>query len=115
MPPTILIVDDHREFRTAARALLRADGFDVVGEACDAASGLRAAGDLAPEVVLLDVRLPDGDGFDMVADIRAAGPRVVLISSSDDPDYPARAAGCGAAGFLAKHDLSGEQLRRVLA
>ena len=114
MPPTILIVDDHRDFRDAARALLEADGFDVVGEAADAATGLRATRDLAPEVVLVDVRLPDRDGFALAADVLAEGEAVVVLtSSSDDPCYPARAEACGAAGFLAKHDLCGVALRRI--
>ena len=114
MPPTILIVDDHRDFRDAARALLEADGFDVVGEAGDAAAGLQAVRDLAPEVVLLDVRLPDRDGFALATDVLGVGnPVVVMTSSSDDPCYPARAAAAGAAGFLAKHDLCGVALRQL--
>ena len=115
MPPSILIVDDHRTFRNAARALLEADGFDVVGEAPDAAAGLAGAQDLAPDVVLVDVRLPDRDGFALAADIVSGGTAVVLTSSSDDPDYPARALTLGAAGFLHKHDLDGAALRRLLA
>jgi DNA-binding NarL/FixJ family response regulator len=115
MPPSILIVDDHRTFRNAARALLEADGFDVVGEAPDAADGLARSTDLAPDVVLVDVRLPDRDGFALAADIVAAGTAVVLTSSSDDPAYPARAEASGAAGFVHKHDLDGAALRRLLA
>ena len=115
MPPSILIVDDHRDFRDAARALLQADGFDVVGEAGDAAAGLRAARELAPDVVLVDVRLPDRDGFALAGDLRdGRGGTVVLTSSSDDPCYPARAAACGARGFVAKHDLCGAVLRQLL-
>jgi DNA-binding NarL/FixJ family response regulator len=115
MPPSVLIVDDHRSFRDAARALLEADGFDVLGDASDAAAGLTAARRLAPDVVLVDVRLPDREGFELAADLLAeGGMAVVLTSSSDDPCYPARAQACGAAGFLAKHDLCGVELRRLL-
>ena len=115
MPPSILIVDDHRAFRRAVRALLLADGFEVVGEAHDAASGLSCAAELAPDVVLVDVRLPDRDGFALTTDLVAStAARVVLTSSSDDPCYPAQAEACGALGFIAKHDLCGEELRRLL-
>lgn len=117
MPTSLLIVDDHRPFRTAARALLQADGFEVVGEAADAAGALRAARRLEPQVVLVDVRLPDGDGFALAADLLSDRPAaaVVLTSSSDDPRYPQRAAGTGARGFVAKHDLCGSALRELLA
>jgi len=115
--PTVLIIDDHAAFRVGVRALLAVDGYDVVGEAADGRSGLEAAAALQPEVVLLDVRLPDMDGFE-VADALVAGgsaAAVVITSSSDDPLYPARAAGSGARGFVAKHDVSGRTLDRLLA
>ncbi len=107
--PTVLIVDDHPQFRATARALLECDGFEVVGEAPTAAAGLEAARALKPDVVLLDVRLPDMDGFAVSERLTAdgGGPVVVLTSSSDDPLYPARALRSGARGFLAKHDLCG--------
>jgi len=116
MPPTLLIVDDHAAFRSTARALLECDGWNVVGEAGDGPSGLSAARDLKPDVVLLDVRLPDIDGFAVAERLTAegGGPVVVVTSSSDDPLYPDRAKRNGACGFLAKHDLSGEALQRLL-
>ena len=116
MPPTLLIVDDHGSFRATARALLECDGFDVVGEAPDGSTGLAAARDLDPDVVLLDVRLPDIDGFTVAERLAAAGARqaVILTSSSDDPLYPQRARDSGACGFVAKHDLSGAALQRLL-
>jgi DNA-binding NarL/FixJ family response regulator len=116
MNHTLLIVDDHAAFRSTARALLECDGWNVVGEAGDGTSGLTAARDLKPDVVLLDVRLPDIDGF-AVAEALAAGgggPAVIVTSSSDDPLYPDRARRTGARGFVAKHDLSGAALQRVL-
>lgn len=114
--PKILIVDDHSQFRTTARALLECDGFDVVGEAPTGAAGLEAARALMPDVVLLDVRLPDADGFAIAERLTAngGGPTVILTSSSDDPLYPERALRSGARGFVAKHDLCGPGFSRLL-
>ena len=116
MALTLLIVDDHAAFRSTARALLELDGWDVVGEAPDGTSGLDAAKSLKPDVVLLDVRLPDLDGFSVAEQLTAdaGAPAVVVTSSSDDPLYPDRAREAGARGFVAKHDLSGAALHRVL-
>ncbi len=117
MSPTVLIIDDHAAFRAGARALLAADGYNVIGEASDGRRGIEAAAALQPEVVLLDVRLPDMDGFAVAGELRASGSgaAVVITSSSDDPLYPARAIGSGARGFVAKHDVSGPTLDRLLA
>ena len=114
--PTILIVDDHVQFRATARALLECDGFEVVGEAPTGAAGLDAARTLEPDVVLLDVRLPDIDGFAMAERLTAngEGPAVILTSSSDDPLYPDRALRSGARGFVAKHDLCRPGFSRML-
>ena len=116
MAHTLLIVDDHAAFRSTARALLECDGWNVVGEAGDGTSGLTAARALKPDVVLLDVRLPDIDGFAVAERLTAdgGGPAVIVTSSSDDPLYPDRARRTGARGFVAKHDLSGAALQRVL-
>jgi DNA-binding NarL/FixJ family response regulator len=116
MAPTLLIVDDHAAFRSTARALLECDGWNVVGEAHDGTSGIDAAQSLQPDVVLLDVRLPDIDGFAVAERLTAngGGPAVIVTSSSDDPLYPDRARRTGAYGFVAKHDLSGEALQRLL-
>jgi DNA-binding NarL/FixJ family response regulator len=116
MAHTLLIVDDHAAFRSTARALLECDGWNVVGEAGDGTSGLTAARTLKPDVVLLDVRLPDIDGFAVAEELAAEGygPAVIVTSSSDDPLYPDRARRTGARGFVAKHDLSGAALQRVL-
>jgi DNA-binding NarL/FixJ family response regulator len=115
MAHTLLIVDDHAAFRSTARALLECDGWNVVGEAGDGTTGLTAARTLKPDVVLLDVRLPDIDGFAVAEELAAdGGPAVIVTSSSDDPLYPDRARRTGARGFVAKHDLSGAALQRVL-
>lgn len=114
---TVLIVDDHEAFREAARSLLEAEGFDVVGETGGGHAALMAAETLRPDVVLLDIQLPDLDGF-AVADGLASQPSppaVVLISSRDAETYGARLAHAPARGFLAKRDLSGAALAELLA
>lgn len=117
VPPTVLIVDDHAAFRSLARELLQADGYEVIGEASDGRAGLAAVHTLRPDVVLLDVRLPDMDGFQVAGMLAACGctAAVVVTSSSDDPLYPERATRNGARGFVAKHDVSGATLDRLLA
>ena len=116
VPTRVLIVDDHPTFRACARALLEAEGFEVVGEADDCASALRSAGELHPEVVLLDVQLPDGAGFGVASSLTEGkdGPAVVLVSSRDRADYGPLVEGCGACGFVAKDELSGSALAALL-
>ena len=114
--PTVLIVDDHPSFRATARALLESEGWQVVGEAEDAASALTAVRDLRPDVVLLDVQLPDGDGFEVCEELaRDSAPRIVLVSSRDKADYGECVECSGAAGFIAKAELSGDALAQALA
>jgi DNA-binding NarL/FixJ family response regulator len=114
--PRVVIVDDHAPFRSLARRLLGAGGFAVVGEAADGAGALAAVRALAPDVVLLDVALPDLDGF-AVAEALAAepdAPVVVLVSSRSLRDYGSRVDASTARGFIAKADLSGETLLHVI-
>lgn len=112
---TVLIVDDHEGFRSSARVLLEADGYRVVGEAADGKSGLRAAAELHPDLVLLDVQLPDIDGFDVAARLATGdGPQVVLISSREFGGSDPRVRRSGALGFVLKDELSGEALAAVL-
>lgn len=117
MAHTVLIVDDHPSFRATARLLLEADGWTVVGEAADGAQGLAAARTLRPHLVLLDVNLPDVDGFDVSSRLTgdADAPYVVLVSSRDARDFGPLIGRSGARGFLSKADLSGEALRRLVA
>jgi DNA-binding NarL/FixJ family response regulator len=115
--PTVFIVDDHAAFRAGVRAVLEADGYHVVGEAPDGRRGLDAVQTLNPDVVLLDVRLPDMDGFTVAGRLAACGcgSAVIVTSSSDDPLYRERAHNSGARGFVAKHDVCGAALDRLLS
>ena len=112
----ILIVDDHAGFRTSARRILEAHGFEVVGEAEDGSSGVAMASELRPEVVLLDLQLPDIDGFEVAAQLRDAGvaTAVVLTSSRDWSDVCSRQRAAGAVGFIPKDELSGSRLRDLV-
>jgi DNA-binding NarL/FixJ family response regulator len=113
---TVLIVDDHPSFRASARRLLEAEGYRVVGEATDGASALSAVAALAPDVVLLDVALPDLDGFEVARRLSGPdGPAVVLTSSRDWAAIGTLVADSGARGFVAKDDLSGAALAALVA
>src|SRR4051812_45804123 len=112
MRPTVLIVDDHAGFRSLARDLLELEGFTVVGEAEDGASALAAVEALRPQVVLLDVQLPDSDGFVVAEQLstRRDAPQVVLVSTRSAGAYGPRLATAGARGFIFKPALSGAAL-----
>jgi DNA-binding NarL/FixJ family response regulator len=116
MAPTVLIVDDHPSFRSSARVLLEAEGFDVVGEAPDGATAVAEARRLSPEVVLLDVQLPDMDGFAVAQRLTANGhgPAVILVSSREAAYYGPLVARSGACGFVPKGELSGARLQELL-
>jgi two-component system nitrate/nitrite response regulator NarL len=113
----VLIVDDDPRFRAAAVALVRAAGLDVAGEAADGASALAAVAALRPGGVLLDVGLPDLDGFAVARRIVAGGATArVLLTSAETAAVPARVlAECGAVGFVAKTALPSCDLRGYLA
>src|SRR4051812_6822407 len=108
MSMTILIVDDHASFRTAARRLLEHYGYRVVGEAPDGESALTAVRELRPDVVLLDVQMPGIDGFEVATRLNesADAPKIVLVSSRDQADYGDLLTESGVRGFISKHDLS---------
>jgi DNA-binding NarL/FixJ family response regulator len=112
----VLIVDDHPSFRRCARSLLTAEGFDVVGEAEDGASALTLAAQLEPDVVLLDIQLPDLDGFAVAERLLAEAPAVgiVLVSSRDAGEYGRLVEQSGALGFVFKGDLSASAIERLL-
>ena len=114
---TVLIVDDHAGFRAGARALLEAEGFDVLGEAGDGQSAVEQARRLRPQVVLLDVQLPGMDGFAVAERLAAepAAPAVVLISSRGQGAFRKRLEATPARGFIHKAEFSGECLSSLLA
>lgn len=117
MSATVLIVDDHPSFRASARAILESAGFEIVGEAADGTSALTAFHELGPELVLLDIQLPDMTGFDVCAALlrsNGSAPSVVLVSSRDVADYGDLIGESGALGFIAKADLSGEAVATLL-
>jgi CheY-like chemotaxis protein len=110
---TAVIVDDHAEFRAQAVELLEAAGYEVVGSCPDGRTALAAVAALRPDVVLLDVQLPDIDGFRVLAQL-GTGAAVVLISTREAVDYGSRVARSGAAGFITKAELSVEAIARAV-
>ena len=117
MGTTVLIVDDHPTFRATARMLLEAEGYDVIGEAPDGTTAIMEASRLHPDLVLLDVNLPDLDGFQVAERITAhnGAPAVVLTSSRDASSYGDQIESSGAVGFVPKAELSGDAVRALLA
>ena len=112
----VLIVDDHPSFRSCVRALLTSEGFVVVGEAEDGESALALTAELSPDLVLLDIQLPDISGFEVVSRIHEKNPEleIVLISSRDQNAYGSSLGASGALGFITKGELSGPALSRLL-
>ena len=113
---TVLIVDDHEGVRAAARRMLVAGGFDVVGEAADGAEALEAIARLRPDAILLDVQLPDFDGFEVASRLRGNGycPAVVLTSSRDAYEFGGLVERSGVRGFIPKAELTGSRLAALL-
>jgi DNA-binding NarL/FixJ family response regulator len=116
MDTKVLIVDDHATFRASARLLLESDGFEIVGEAGDGQSAIEQTAALSPDLILLDIQLPDIDGFEVANRVTkpGGGPAVILVSSHDSGDFGSLVGACGARGFVAKADLSGPRLRELL-
>jgi CheY-like chemotaxis protein len=116
MRPTVVIVDDHEDFRDSARVLLEAEGFEVIGEASDGTEALAAVTAIRPSIVLLDIQLPGLDGFAVAEQIAGIPdpPAVVLISSRDAAVYGPRLVQTSARGFLPKNALSGEALAALV-
>jgi CheY-like chemotaxis protein len=113
-PVRVLIVDDSAPFRRAARELLRQRGYVVVGEAGSVAAARDAFPRIAPDALLLDVRLPDGCGFELAASLVHAQPNlaVLLVSANDPPARDERVSVSGARGFVLKSCLGAAPLDR---
>ena len=116
VPTSVLIVDDHAVFRAAAARMLGAAGFAVVGEAATGAEAIAAVAERSPEVVLLDVQLPDRDGISVAEhlSVQPTPPCVVLISGRDPAVYGERLARAPARGFIPKSRLSGARLAELV-
>lgn len=116
MPTSVLIVDDHPSFRLSARRMLEADGYAVVGEAEDGAAAIEAARELGPDLVLLDVQLPDIDGFEVAERLRAhgEGAAIVLTSTRERADFGDAVAESPVQGFVTKGELSGAALAALI-
>jgi len=113
---SVLIVDDHPSFRASARRLLEAEGFDVIGEAADGHAAIAAAQQLQPNLVLLDVQLPDLNGFEVATRLAALGlpSAVILTSSRDAAEYGTLVTDATVRGFVPKAELSAAALTALL-
>ncbi len=115
MVRSVLVVDDHASFRARARQMLEMSGYEVVGEAGDGATAVAAALRLRPDLILLDVVLPDMNGFDVANRIARDVPALVVMTSSHDVTaYRTRMRSSAAAGFIAKEDLSGTAFAAIV-
>ena len=115
-PVAVLVVDDQLVFRRVAHEVIDAtDDFELVGEAASGQLALEAAGQLHPDLILLDVRMPDMDGLATAARLRQQDPHavVVLITVEEPPHVPAGLSSCGAAELVRKQDFGPALLRRV--
>jgi DNA-binding NarL/FixJ family response regulator len=111
----VLIVDDHASFRTSMRTLLESEGYEVAGEAENGVAALRLANELHPDVVLLDVHLPDFDGFEIASRLSQTADPPVVVLTSVRSDYAAVTNLGGAAGFIPKDELTPSALAALLA
>lgn len=113
---SVLIVDDHGPFRVVVRRMLERDGFSIVGEAADAGAALVAVRVLRPDVVLLDVNLPDDDGFAVCERLHELpnAPAVVLTSSHELASFRRRLRSSRALGFISKRDLTSAAFAALL-
>lgn len=113
---SILLVDDDDRFRRLASATVRTAGFDHVYEAATVSEARNAAARLRPDVALIDVGLPDGNGADLASELAAMRHdlRIILISADAGAGDSARARQVGAVDFLVKEDLDGARLSELL-
>lgn len=114
MTTTVLVVDDHAGFRMRIRRLLERDGYRVV-EAADGRAGVLLAAEVRPDIALVDIHLPDVDGFEVASLLRAArsAGTIVLISTHRTDDYRERLATSDADGFIDKADLAASSIALI--
>jgi len=120
MPPranTIVIADDFAPFRRFLRLELQDNGFQNVAEAADGLEAVAKAADLQPDLVLLDIGMPNLDGIKAAAHIRSVAPeaKILFVSENTDPDIVHSALGEGAAGYVCKSEMSRELLPAIEA
>src|SRR5438128_208139 len=113
-PHRVVIVDDHGSFRAVARELLESHGFAVVGEAESARAAFEAVADVAPDAVVLDVNLPDGNGIEVCRALTQANPELAVLLVSAEADNGRWAVDCGAIGFVSKSKLGSADLVGLL-
>ena len=109
-----LLVDDNTVFLETARSLLIRDGVTVAGTASCSAEAMRQAGELRPDIAIVDIGLGPENGFDLARDLVTQGITVIMTSSGAEDDYADLIAESPVAGFLAKADLSVAGIRRIL-
>ncbi|MHC4094068.1 MAG: response regulator [Planctomycetota bacterium] len=113
----LLVCDDHEVIRTGLASLLAGTEIEIVGEAADGKATLKQAKKLKPDVILLDVRMPDGDGLSILEELRSKvpGSRVVMLSTYDYPTYIARAVVLGASDYLLKGSSRKDMIATITA
>ena len=101
---SIVIVDDNDMMRSILRSMLRGDVFEVIGEARNGVLAVEMAGRLKPDIVCLDVIMPEKNGLDALCEIKVARPEteVVMITSNADPETVQESIQNGASGFIIK-------------
>lgn len=112
----VVIADDHPQFRSATRVMLESAGYDVIGEAGDAKQAIAECHRLHPDLLILDVQLPDNDGFAVAAELSldADSPTIVLVSNREASDFGDLINGAHVAGFISKIDFSEGTLRALI-
>jgi DNA-binding NarL/FixJ family response regulator len=117
MPIRLLICDDHEVIRTGLACLLAGTDIQIVAEAANGKDVIKAALKDKPDVILLDIRMPDGDGLSTLEKLRAKIPesRVVMLSTYDNPTYIARAVALGACDYVLKGSARDDIIATIVA
>lgn len=117
MSVKLLICDDHQVIRTGLASLLAGTDIEIVGEADSGKEALKQAQKLKPDVILLDIRMPDGDGLAALEKLHAKCPecKVVMLSTYDNPTYVARAVALGATDYVLKGSTRDDIVATIMA